>query len=293
MITGFRLYHPGANFIYFTGLLILAMLLMEPVSLGILLIGVLSYGLVICGRARLFQGLKFSVPIGLIMVLVNPLINHRGRHILFELFGKPVTLEALLMGIMMAVSLIIIITMFITYEAIVDYHKFIYMVGKVLPKTAFLTTMTIRYIPLLKRRYEIISFTRDMIVTDHGHIVRRISVVNQKILMLLGWSVESAITTADSMTARGYGLVKRSHYRSYTWHIRDILYSLVSVIILIVLVYVRIQGRLVMPIYPNLIIRATDQIDLILYGCLLAFVNLPLWIEWKEQLRWHYSKSRI
>ncbi|MDA3847249.1 MAG: energy-coupling factor transporter transmembrane component T [Vallitaleaceae bacterium] len=292
MITGFNLFHPLANLIYFLGVLLLTMMLMDPLALVILLIGQISYGFIISGHKKVFQSFRFSFPIGILMVIINPLINHRGRIILFELFGKSITFEAVLMGAMMAISLIVIITMFVSYEEIVDYHKFIFIVGRVLPKTAFLTTMTIRYIPLLKRRYEIISFTRRMIVVTEGNLMSRIKSVNQKILMLLGWSVESAITTSDSMTARGYGLVERSRYQSYTWQVRDSLYVTVSVVLLSILVFFRIEGRLYMQVYPDMVVATRDMIDYLLYGGLFAFVNIPLWIEWKEQYRWHYSGSK-
>jgi energy-coupling factor transport system permease protein len=293
MITGFKSYHPGINMLYYLMLIFITMTLIDPIVLGFILVAVIVYGIYISGLRLMLKSFQISLPIGIIMIIVNPLINHRGRHILFLLIDKPITLEALLMGIIMAVSLIIIISLFVSYQSVVDYHKFIYVFGKVLPKTAFLTTMTMRFIPLLKRRYKEISFVSNMVRIEDTSILNRVKRMNQKLLILLGWSVESAIITSDSMGARGYGLKKRSSYQQYRWEVRDIIFLAISFLMLAMVIYVQAIGRPGIIVYPNLGLFELSSVDYFLYFAIFIYVNFPLWIQLKEGIRWHYLKSKI
>lgn len=91
------------------------------------------------------------------VAVINPLFSHRGSHILFYFMDQPITLEAVFYGLMMMTVLLTIFILFISYNYTVTADKFMYLFAGVAPKTALLTLMTIRFVPLFQRRLRQIS----------------------------------------------------------------------------------------------------------------------------------------
>lgn len=111
--------------------------------------------------------------------------------------------------------------------------------------------------------------------------------------MLISWSLETGIITADSMEARGYGLKKRTNYHVYKWRKRETVMMLVFVMVLAYAIYCSMQGRLIINLYPYWIkekLLVEDMIGIIL---ILIAASLPVVIDGKELIKWHFMKSRI
>src|SRR5690606_6971572 len=157
------------------------------------------------------QWLPMLIGISALMIVLNPFLNSRGTHVFFYFRGKQVTLEATVYGIVMALSLVTILLIFISFNLILNGNKFLFVFSKLLPKTAFLVMLAIRFVPLLKRRLGEINDVQRIkgMTIASGNIKERAK--NGMVIMqiLLTWSLEEAIETADSMKARGYGLGKR------------------------------------------------------------------------------------
>ncbi|MCD8511312.1 MAG: energy-coupling factor transporter transmembrane protein EcfT [Bacillus sp. (in: Bacteria)] len=89
--------------------------------------------------------------------IINPLFNDRGRHVLFELLGQRVTLEASLYGATMALAIMAIISLFVSYNEVMTPNKLLFLFSKILPRFAVVLMLTLRFIPLMKRRLDEIS----------------------------------------------------------------------------------------------------------------------------------------
>ena len=87
--------NPVALAVYFLATAGVAMLCMEPVILSISLAGALLTFFVLGGR----RGHGFALGLFLATALINPLVSHNGRTVLFVLNHSPITLEALLYGL--------------------------------------------------------------------------------------------------------------------------------------------------------------------------------------------------
>ena len=68
-----------------------------PAFLLVGLVGAFSYYLFLRGRKGLKQ-ILLMMPLFLAVIILNPLVNRDGATVLFLLFGKPYTLEALIYG---------------------------------------------------------------------------------------------------------------------------------------------------------------------------------------------------
>ncbi len=99
MKDSFSRLHPLTNLLFFIAATGFSMFLMHPVCLVISLACALCYALFLGGKQTALFALRFLLPVALVMVLVNPLVSHRGATVLGYLpWGNPFTLESVLYG---------------------------------------------------------------------------------------------------------------------------------------------------------------------------------------------------
>jgi energy-coupling factor transport system permease protein len=288
MTSGFRSLHPVVALLYYVGLVLFAALLFHPVFLVTELAGVLGL-LLLQGQGKLLlRGLPFYLLMAGSVAVLNPFFSHRGSHILFYFMDQPVTLEAILYGLMMMLVLLNILIIFVSYNYTVTTDKFMYLFSAVAPKSALLTLMTIRFVPLFQRRLrQITQIQRTRgIDTGKGSLRKRMKDGMTLLKVLLTWSLEEALQTADSMKARGYGVRKRSTYAIYKMDRRDlIILTLMSMCGLIAL-FGWLQGYGVIEIYPRIKPLNVSWQEAVVYGGFCLFMLIPLGVVGKEKWLW-------
>ena len=220
----FSSFHPVINFTYFALVLIFTMFLMHPVSLLISLVCALAYALNLNGRKAVRFSLRFMLPMMLIAAIVNPAFNHEGMTILTYLpSGNPLTLESILYGIAAAIMLASVITWFSCYNAVMTSDKFVYLFGRVIPALSLVLSMTLRFVPKFKAQLHIVSEAQRCVGRDisDGTMLQRTKNATTILSVMVTWSLENAIETADSMKSRGYGLSGRTAFSIYRFDDRD------------------------------------------------------------------------
>jgi len=291
MSSGFRSMHPSVILLYYAGLLLFATLLFHPLFLLTELAGVVIL-LLLQGQGRkLLQGLPFYLLVAGSVALWNPLFSHRGSHILFYFLDQPITLEAVLYGLMMAVVLLTIMIVFISYNFNLTTDKFMYLFGSAAPKSALLILMSIRFVPLFQRRLRqiaLIQGTRGISVGT-GKLGKRMADGMTLLKVLLTWSLEDALQTADSMKARGYGIRKRSTYGIFTMDRRDRLALIILAASGLFILFFSVRGFGMFGIYPRLQAPVYAWGDAAMYGSLCVFLAIPLGLEGKERWLWRSS----
>ena len=167
--------------------------------------------------------LFFMISIVVLIVIMNPIFNERGRHVLLVIWEHRITLEALVYGGMSALSIISVMAIFISYNYIMTPNKLLFLFSKFLPQFAILLMLTLRFIPLMKRRLEEITLIQKSkgIDVTHGKWRTRARNAMLYVQALLVYSLEEAIQTADSMKARGYGIGRRSTYEFFRFRKKD------------------------------------------------------------------------
>jgi energy-coupling factor transport system permease protein len=241
------------------------------------------------GGKRLKESIKYYIFLGFLIVLVNPFISHRGRTILFYFFDNPVTLEAVIYGIVMMMSLLTVLIAFVSYNLVITPDKFMFLFSSIFPKTAFICMMAMRFVPVLKKRSQDIALVQKTRGTDTstGSFIQRVKNGMQIMIILITWSLEEAIITSRSMRARGYGITKnRSSYFDYKMTKRD--WATLAVIVLSCgnLLYFWRQGLGHFQIYPELSALTLDiNIGLFLVASFI-YLAIPVAIEGVERLIW-------
>ncbi|MEI3063943.1 MAG: ATP-binding cassette domain-containing protein [Oscillospiraceae bacterium] len=217
-------YHPTINFLYFALVLLFSMCLMHPVYLAISLTGALTYDIYLKGRKAVRFAVMGLLPMAVFAALVNPAFNHEGQTILTYLpSGNPLTLESMFYGVAAAVMLASVVLWFSSYNEVMTSDKFVYLFGRVIPALSLVLSMALRFIPKFKAQMQVVSEAQACIGRDtkNGSVIRRVGNAVKIFSIMVTWSLENAIETADSMRSRGYGLPGRTAFSIYRFDDRD------------------------------------------------------------------------
>ena len=215
--------HPAVNFLFFVAALGCGMVIQHP---AYILAGVVCGGLYFCllsGRRGLAR-IGMLLPLPILTAVLNPLINHRGKAVLFLVMGKPYTLEALCYGLALGGIFLVMMLWFGCYSAVLTSDKFTSLFGSVIPSLSLLLVMVLRLIPAFTRKTKQVLDARRAIgmgAEQTGSIPEKLRSGMTVLSALTSWALEGSIVTADSMRARGYGCGKRTSFRLYRMTGRD------------------------------------------------------------------------
>ncbi|MGV3488888.1 MAG: energy-coupling factor transporter transmembrane component T [Tuberibacillus sp.] len=287
--------HPLVVFLYYIGALAIIMIGGHPFFLGTCLLLLILLN----GIQENFRSVKkrilWYLGIALFILILTPLFNHRGTHILFYFQNNPIMLESVLQGGIFTLSLLSLLTLFISYNLVITPGKFLYLFAGILPQWALLAMLTMRFVPLFQRRLgdiETVQRTKGISIREGGWY-KRIKSAMQILRILLEWSLEEAIQTADSMMARGYGTGKRSRYTPYSFHLNDGFALIFILSTLGLLIFGWWLGDLVLSITPELepiFLSGREWFYFIIY---VLYFGFPLVVEGRERCLWHFSQQKI
>ena len=221
----FSSFHPIINFLYFGLVLLFTMFLMHPVSLLVSLGSAMTYALWLNGGKAVRFSLLAVLPTMLLAAAVNVLFNHEGVTILTYLpSGNPVTLESICYGVASSVMLASVLLWFSCYTQVMTSDKFVYLFGRLIPALSLVLSMTLRFVPKFKAQAKVVAQAQACVgrSISHGSVWQRAKNGITIVSVLLTWSLENAIETADSMKSRGYGLKGRTAFSIYRFDGRDI-----------------------------------------------------------------------
>lgn len=143
--------HPAVNFAFFLVVICCAAVIQHPAYLAVGILSGAVYYLMLHG-SRGLRRIAGMLPIFLILSLLNPLFNTYGAHILFHLFGRPYTLEALLYGFAIGGTFLEMLLWFGCYNAVLTSDKFTALFGNLIPALSLLLVMVLRLIPSFLRK---------------------------------------------------------------------------------------------------------------------------------------------
>lgn len=210
--------HPVVNFAYFLLVLLFSMCWMHPVCLGISLMGATAYVFSLRGGTTLGKSLLSLLPMALLAAVINPAFNHEGVTILTYLpSGNPLTLESILFGLSSAGMLTAVLLWFSCVTCVMTSDKWVYLFGRVIPALSLVLSMTLRFVPKFRQQFQIVRETQP----DDGGILHRMRTFVTVFSIVVTWSLENAVQTADSMKSRGYGLPGRTAFSIYHMDSRD------------------------------------------------------------------------
>lgn len=287
----FEAYHPAALAVYFLAAAGVCMFSMDPVLLGLSLTGaVLS--LAALGGMRPWRTHLYALALFAGMALVNPLVSHKGVTVLFVLNANPVTLEAVVYGLAAGTMLLAVLYWFRAFNRVMTSEKLLHLFGGLSPRLALILSMALRYVPLFARQAaQVAQSQQAMGKYREDTLIDRFRGGLRVFSVMVTWTLENGIITADSMTARGYGVGRRSRYTIFRWRRGDVL-LLGASLLLTALTLAGLADRSV-TYYPAIRFSPMTLRALTGYAAYGLLTLLPALITGKEALKWHCLRSSI
>lgn len=280
--------HPAVNFLYFVGAISFGVVIQHPAYLVAGCIGACAYYLLLSGRNG-SKTVLAMVPLAVILSAVNPLFNVYGSTVLFYLFGRPYTLDALYYGMAIASIFIIMMLWFGCYNAVLTSDKFTSLFGNLIPALSLLLVMVLRLIPSFIRKAGQISGARKSIGKGAGaeSAARKRIMEGMTILSsLTDWALEGSVVTADSMRARGYGCAGRTSFQIYRMTVRDWALLALTIALATVIIFSGGKGAVYTPAL---------YIEPLSWGfpAYCVYLLIPTALHIKEAVTWHILRSGI
>lgn len=291
----FSRFHPLNNFIYFAAVIIFSTIYTEPVLLLISLFCAMAYSVYLDGKKSLKLSLIAVLPIAVFAAVINAAFNHNGMTVLSYLpTGNPITLESVIFGLCAACLFANVILWFFCFNRVVTSDKFIYLFGKILPSLSLVLSMIMRFVPIFKQQHQKVTAAQKTLQTgsENTGLKSKIRHSVNIFSIMLTWSLENSIITADSMNSRGYGIKGRTAFSYYRFYSRDGFLIAAQLVMIALLIILTAFGSSHIYFYPyyEYELNAMHICGYIVY---LSFCLLPLIINLTEDIKWNYFRSKI
>lgn len=291
----FSKFHPAVNLIFFIGAMCFGVLLQHPVYLlaGMFASGV--YYFLLNGRKGI-KAIAGMIPLFIFITLFNPIVNTRGITVLFSLFGRPYTLEALIYGVAVAAIFVVMLLWFGCYGKVLTGDKFTCLFSNIMPSIALLLVMVFRMIPNFVRKAKQIIAARSSVgkgTEASASIKDKLTSGMSVIGVLTSWALEGSIVTGDSMRARGYGTAKRTSFMVYRMTKADWVLIVIMLAMLGVVIGFAASGCMYAEFLPERNIAPIEGVNIIAFITYLGFLLIPTFLHIKEVIQWNISRYGI
>ena len=286
--------HPAVNLLFFIGAIASGVLLQHPVYLlaGIFASGV--YYLFLNGRKGM-KSILLMIPLFVFITFFNPVVNTRGVTVLFTYFGRPYTLEALIYGVAVAATFVLMILWFGCYGKVLTGDKFTCLFGNLAPSLSLLLVMVFRMIPNLLNKAKQIIGVRNSIGkgTENSSFKDKLNSGMTVMGILTSWALEGSITTSDSMRSRGYGTSKRTSFMVYRMTKTDWSSIAVMLILIGIVIFFAVNGGMSAEFLPQRNIAPVNITNIIGFTAYLGYLMIPTILNIREVIQWKISESKI
>jgi len=283
--------NPAVNAFFFLSVIVFTVVSFHPAVLIISFISSLSYLFILRGRKALSFFLRFSFPMMLLTLFINPAFNHRGTVILLYLpSGNPLTLESILFGVAASLMTASAIMWFACLTDVMTTDKFIYLFGRIVPSLSLLLSMTVRYIPLFANRYRTVYEARKTLSPQNKGRIRNAFTVFSSVVT---WSLEASVNTADSMHSRGYGLKGRTSFAIYLFADRDIMFMVFYSLSAIFLIGIFASSEIYWQYYPYVSGVLFTPVSVACFAVFAIICMSPVLYDIKEERNWKSSISAV
>lgn len=232
--------HPALPALYFSIAIVTTTLVIHPVLSALSLAGALWLSGLTRGMRATGRTMAFMLPLSALIVLVNPFFSASGETIVAYVMGRSITLESLAYGATMAMVICAVMVWCEDAARALDDEAVMALGGKVLPRVSLVMSMASRLVPTYVSRADEISRSERANTAVYGapshasvrtearrsipsRVFDRTSHTSSRSLIrraarrfgiLLSWSLESSVQTADAMEAYGWSADRpRSVYR--------------------------------------------------------------------------------
>jgi energy-coupling factor transport system permease protein len=236
------------------------------------------------------------IPLFVFVTLFNPIVNTRGVTVLFTYLDRPYTLEALVYGIAVAATFVLMLLWFGCYGKVLTGDKFTCLFGNLAPSLSLLLVMVFRMIPNLLQKAKQIVGVRSSIgkgTSGKSSLKDKLNSGMTVIGVLTSWALEGSITTSDSMRSRGYGTAKRTSFMVYRMTKTDWILTFVMFILLGIVIFFAANGGMNAEFLPERNITPIKGFNILGFIAYFGYLTIPALLNLKEIIQWKISESKI
>ena len=155
--------------------------------------------------------------------------------------------------------------------------------------------MTLRFVPKFTAQMKKVRQSQKCIGRDvsDGGLISRIKHGIKIISIMITWSLENAIETADSMKSRGHGLKGRTAYSVFKFTQRDFAVLAFELVLGLAAVILLFGGISEFWYYPSISGNIFEAISVVNYLIYAALMLMPLVINVWEGEKWKRLRSKI
>jgi energy-coupling factor transport system permease protein len=213
----------GVGVAYCGAIVLAALVIADPLVLGVLAAAVLLAGIAAGVGCRVARSLYLSVPMAVLIVAVNALVSRGGLTVIARLgdagpLGQlDITLEAVAYGAKAALVLVVIIAACALASAAVDPDELLRSLRRVSFRSALTATIATRMVPLLALDAQRIGEAQRCRPVPGG----RVAVMRAITANVLDRSLDIAAT----LEVRGFGSARRPRRARRPWSRHDLAFA--------------------------------------------------------------------
>ena len=234
------------------------------------------------------------LPVFVALSVLSPLFNPRCEHVLFTIFGRPYTGEALAYGGVIAGVFVVMMLWFGCYNRVMTSDKFMCLFGNWAPALSLLLVMVFRLVPRFFRQTRQLIGARRSVGKGAGKGYRDKVAAGMTVLSAMtSWALEGSVITAASMRSRGYGSARRSCFQIFRVTAGDRLLLVMMLVLLAAVLGTATLGGMAADFIPQLSFAPISGGYALGFLAYCSYLLIPTVLHFREALQWHILRSRI
>jgi energy-coupling factor transport system permease protein len=246
----------------------------HPLILGATALATVGAAIGAGATRELLTAARFTVPLGLIVAIVNPFVIHEGLTVVWRFGDVPpfgaidITLEALVYGLLLGARVVVVALCCALFVAAVDPDETLRLFRRVSFRSALTAALATRLMPVLardgRRMAEASACRAGSTAPGRVAVMRAVATS----------ALDRAVDVAATLEVRGYGSRAARRRGGEPWSRHDLAFAAAAVAIVALVVAARVAGVAPFAAYPSLQapVRAGE---IALAATLIAVALLP------------------
>lgn len=308
--SAWNLYHGALPLSYLAAVLVVTMVSQQPALVAMSFGVSVAYSVVLSGARSTLLMLAWELPMLLLIACANPLFSAAGSTELFRIGSRAFYAESLLYGFTTGGMLTAVMTWFSCGNRMLSSDQALLVGAKLFPTVSLMLSMVLRLVPQFLRRGRAIAdaqkactsgnlFTGKPLCDSDGEGSRaetrlerfidkdgkhsRLGGAARQVSVLMSWSMEDSLQTADAMRARAWGCgARRTSYSTRCFAAQDALLAALIVVLSLASLACSVALSSSFVFYP--VVSGWGSV--LSYAPFTLLLAVPFVLEFKEWLHW-------
>ena len=283
MLFSFKNLNPYMNLIYFLTLIVMLYSTDNPIIITVIFIMVILINMTFC-KESLRNTLKSFIFIVALVVIINPIVSHRGMTILFYIGYTPITLESVVYGVISGIKLLTLLLMGSYFNKIMDYEKLAYVLAPMGNNLSLIISLSVKFIPEYLDKIKSIKDTQktkgiNLEDKSKKKVAKSMTYILNAFFFI---TLEQGIITIKSIKSRGY--LNRDKRMKRSINLKFIDYIFLAIGFLLIILRIAFSKVAIYDIYPRLTMPVININIFLLIFAYILFLGIPIWLEKGERI---------